>query len=49
MNIVNIAGIIYFVAGWPNTIFWLENNDCVLEGVLFTANGLAADEKLLVG
>lgn len=44
-----MIGIIYFVAGWPNTVFWLENNDGVLEGVLFIANGLAAGAKLLAG
>lgn len=39
----------YLAAGCPNTVFWLENNDGVVEGVLFTANGLAGGVKLLVG
>jgi len=40
---------IYLAAGWPNTDFWLENNDGVLEGVLLTAKGLAAGAKLFAG
>lgn len=44
-----MLGIIYFAAGWPNTVFWFENNDGVLEGVLFTAKGLADGAKLLAG
>lgn len=40
---------IYLADGWPNTDFWLENKDGVLEGVLFMAKGLAAGAKLFVG
>lgn len=40
---------IYLADGWPNTDFWLENNDGVLEGVLLTAKGLAAGAKLFAG
>lgn len=39
----------YLAAGWPNTVFWLENNDGVVEGVLLTANGLLGGVKLLAG
>lgn len=37
---------IYLADGWPNTVFWLENSEGVLDGVLLTAKGLAGGEKL---
>lgn len=48
-NNFHLANNNYLAAGWPKTVFWLENNDGVFVGVLLTAKGLAAGEKLLTG
>lgn len=49
LYIRKLVFFIYPVVGWPNTVFWLENNDGVFDRVLLTANGLAGGEKLVAG